>query len=242
MADEPELERVEVVGAEAPAVGDEHVRGDLAEVAGADRRLADRVDEQLPELAARVMQRRLVGAVGRHHAGQDLEHGAREHARERVRLRGQRGGRRLRRQRPRIAVEPLVGGVAQAVGLGPVRADLTHRPAELLADPGDARGPPQLAAGLGQHGVAHARQLERDEQRADVAEGLVEAGDLDAHLVPELGADGVEHRVAELVAGDVRTLGRVARVAGDLLVVEDQAAVAAVLGVEADGLVERDVS
>ena len=87
---ERRLQRFEISALEPRVIRFQHVRRNLTEVVGHDRRRENRVDEQ---------QRRVGGGRKqpvtrrgrRHHARQRFEEGADEHAREGMRLRRQRG-------------------------------------------------------------------------------------------------------------------------------------------------------
>ena len=56
--------------------------------------------------------------------------------------------------------------------------------------------------------MTNAGQLQRRQDRADVAERFVEGGNLDAGSIPKLRLYGVENGVAQLVTDDIRTLAR----------------------------------
>src|SRR5207247_6527770 len=101
--------------------------------------------------------------------------------------------------------------VTQAVRLRRAREDLPEGPAELLGEAGEPRRPADAGSRLAQHGTPEGRELKTREQGAEIPERLVKRGDLDAHRVPELRPQPVEHRVPQLVTQDVGALTRVHR-------------------------------
>ena len=194
-----------------PLVRDQEAGGHLGEVIRCDAGGAHGANQQSAGVERRRCQR--VSARPPHfgHSRQRLEPRRREHPAERVRLRRQHAGRGHRRQALRLAVEERVDRVAQAVGIDRVRVELADRPAELLGQARHARGPREPAPGTGEHVFPDRWQIERRQHRADVAEGLVQRGHLDARRVPELRPDRIEQRVPEFVAEHVGALSGVHR-------------------------------
>ena len=104
MTNERRPQRFEIPALEARVIRLQHVRRNLTEVVGHDRRREIAVDEQ-PRRVVGGFEQPVARRRRRHHARQRLEERADEHAREGMRLRRQRGGRRARRQCLRIAIE-----------------------------------------------------------------------------------------------------------------------------------------
>src|SRR5204863_5926539 len=107
-------------------------------------------------------------------------------------------------------------------GLDRRRNRLTDGPSELFRQAREARRTAQHAAGFRQYSLPHAGELQRRQYRAHVAERLVEGADLDARGVEQLRLEGVEKRMPELVAHDVRALAGKDRASGGRSVEELQ--------------------
>ena len=225
-ADERALDDVAILAAKRRSFARvENVRGDLAEVVRDHRRLLDAGHEQLRRLFRDGHELVAVCAValGLEHAREHVEEARREHARERVRFRRERVGRRRRRQRLRIAVEEGVDRVAQAVAIDGVGVFRANRRAQLFGEPRQPRVAVQHALRVGQHTLAERLDLERRQDGAHVPERLVERRGFDCLRVEQLRAQCIEDRVAHLVADDVRALAGKERPRADGCVEEVQA-------------------
>jgi hypothetical protein len=115
--------------------------------------------------------------------------------------------RRVVGQPLRVGVRERVDRVAQRSGqsgVGPVV--VANRLAELLGKARDDVGAARVALRLGQSAFGQHGLGQRNRDRREIAEGLVERGDLEVGRIPEVRPDGVEDGVALFVRHDVRTV------------------------------------
>ena len=226
----------------APVAGPgraDHPGRHVGEQSRGDRARSDRLHQQ-----ARGVQRHLTKpvlsqpllAVARHQAEGFEEAGA-EDSGEGVRLAGELRCRRPGRQLRRRPVGEGVDRVAQAVGIGRVGPQPADGRPHLLRQARDL-GALVATAGRRDQRTPHRLQLQRREDGADVAEGLVEGSGLHARGVEELGLDRVQDGMSQLVAEDVRALTGVDRGPGHALVIEVEAE-PVVVRIQVDAIVER---
>jgi hypothetical protein len=124
-----------------------------------------------------------------------------------VRLARKSVGGRVFGKRPRRAVREVVDGVAQGVRKrGSRSVPRRDRRRDLLGEPRDEVRAIEGSAGFLEDRGHEVLLLERDEDRGDVPERLVEGGDLEVRRVPQVRPDGVEHGMALLVGDDVGAL------------------------------------
>ena len=157
-----------------------------------------------------------------------------------MRLRRQLRRRRARGQVDGVAVGEGVRGVAQAIGVdgvGRLRAD---RGAKLLGEAGQAGIVEEVALRVVDDRLAQARQLQRRQHGADVAESLVECRPFERRRIPQIGFERVEDRVAHLMAEDVRAFAREDRGARAAGAVEEIQRLPVVEGIEVGAFVEQD--
>jgi hypothetical protein len=140
------------------------------------------------------------------HAAERLEKRTREHARKVVRRASQRRRRTGRRKRQRIGIQKRVGRVAEAVAIHTGRIALADGKTELLGHSRDRRIASEVPVGLLDDCLSHRGQLQRGQDRAHVAERLVERGRLDGGELEQHRLHAVEHAVPELVRHHVRAL------------------------------------
>ena len=86
---------------------------------------------------------------------------------------------------------------------------LTDRPPQLLRHARQPRIAIELPFRFEQHRLAQRLELQRGEDGADVAKGLVKRRRLGGSRVPQLRPDRIQHRVTEFVGDDVGTLAAV---------------------------------
>ena len=138
---------------------------------------------------------------------EDLPTGSAHHAGERVGLGGEVAGGRVVRQALGVDVPEVVHGVPQRSRERGILAVLVpDRGAELLGQPRDQVRARRIAAGLRVDVAGQPGRRQGDRDGREVAEGLVERGDLEVRRVPEVRPHGVQDRVPLFVRGDVGAL------------------------------------